>query len=68
MFETVIYFNMNRVYVYVGFQYEFPALKVHLDKSIVEVCSVGNAMHLHGVAVSHNLNAAADSIREFIGK
>jgi hypothetical protein len=56
------------VYVYVGFQYEFPALKVHLDKSIVEVCSVGNAMRLHDVAVLHNLNEDAQGIQEFIGK
>jgi hypothetical protein len=49
-------------------QYEFPVLKEHLDKSIVEVCSVGNAMRLHDVAVLHNLNEAAHGIKEFIGK
>jgi hypothetical protein len=52
----------------VQFQYEFPALKEHLDKSILEVCSVSNAMRLHDVAVLHNLNEAAHGIRDFIGK
>jgi hypothetical protein len=49
-------------------QYEFPVLKEHLDKSIVEVCSVGNAMRLHDVAVLHNLNEAAKDILDFIAK
>jgi hypothetical protein len=51
-----------------AFQYEFPMLKEHMDKSIVEVCSLRNAIRLHDVAVLHNLNEDAQGIQEFIGK
>jgi hypothetical protein len=56
------------VYGCVGFQCEFSALKEHLGKTMVEVCTVGNAMRLHDVAVLHNLNEAAQGIRDFVGK
>jgi hypothetical protein len=49
-------------------QYEFPILKEHFDKSIVEVCSVGNAMRLHDVAVLHDLKEASKGILDFIAK
>jgi hypothetical protein len=39
-----------------------------MDKSMVEVCSVGNALRLHDVAVLHNLSEAAKGIEEFIEK
>jgi hypothetical protein len=56
-------FNLNS-----AFKYQFPMMKEHMDKSMVEVCSVGNSMRLHDVAVLHNLNEAAKGIEEFIGK
>jgi hypothetical protein len=43
-------------------------LKEHLDKSIVEVCTVADAELLHDVALLHNLNEAAEGIFEFIAK
>jgi hypothetical protein len=43
-------------------------LKEHLDKSIMEFCTVGDAFYLHDVALLHNLNEAAKGIREFIAK
>jgi hypothetical protein len=43
-------------------------LKKQLDKSIVVVCTVADAEHLHDMALIHDLNEAAKGIREFIAK
>jgi hypothetical protein len=39
-----------------------------VGKTVVENCTVGNAMRLHDVAVLHNLSEAAKGIEEFVGK
>jgi hypothetical protein len=68
--SLLLYFTLHLYvpYIFGIFKYELPVLKEHLDKSIVEVCTVADAELLHDVALLHNLNEAAEGIFEFIAK